>query len=103
MYSPHLSASLVSFCLKPKDEKNFERKKKEKKGTRKKGALFERVLTWLPKNIHVKEDLISFIPFLFLVHLNLDVNVRHLETLPQHKVCNLILVIAAPALYIVGQ
>ena len=28
----------------------------------------------------------SFTPFLFLAHLNLDVNVRHLETLPEHKV-----------------
>ena len=26
----------------------------------------------------------SFTPFLFLVHLNLDVNVRHLETLPEN-------------------
>ena len=30
---------------------------------------------------------LSFTPFLFLAHLNLDVNVRHLETLPEHKVC----------------
>ena len=35
------------------------------------------------------EDL-SFTPFLFLVRLNLDVNVRHLETLPEYKVYNYI-------------
>ena len=27
---------------------------------------------------------LSFTPFLFLAHLNLDVNVRYLETLPEH-------------------
>ena len=31
-----------------------------------------------------------FTLFLFLVHLNLDVNVRYLETLPELKVCSYI-------------
>ena len=32
----------------------------------------------------------SFTPFLFLVHLNFDLKIRHLETLPENKVCNYI-------------
>ena len=43
----------------------------------------------LPGPLFRVEDF-SFTPFLFLVHLNFDLKIRHLETLPENKVCNYI-------------